>query len=120
MPPPNRTDETLSPYRPGGLKPTTGQPVHLQDAGSLGESPALVRRSGRVLLQTVDTLQRALLVEYDPQRMTALEAVDDLNRALAEGWQVLCSHPMGGTAGKPEHPRYVSLVILTREIKDTS
>ena len=71
-----------------------------------------------MLFQTVDTLQRALLVEYDPQRMTALEAVEDLNRALAEGWQVLCSHPMGGTAGSPQHPRFVSLVILTREIKD--
>ena len=73
-----------------------------------------------MLFQTVDTLQRALIVEYDPQRITATEAVEDLNRALAEGWQVLCSQPMGGTAGKPEHPRFVSLVILTREIKDAS
>ena len=71
-----------------------------------------------MLFQAVDTQQRALLVEYDPQRMTALESLEDLNHALAEGWQVLCSHPMGGTAGNPEHPRFVSLVILTREIKD--
>jgi len=27
---------------------------------------------------------------------------------------------MGGVAGNPQHPRFVSLVILTREIKDAS
>jgi hypothetical protein len=73
-----------------------------------------------VIIQSVDVMQRAMLVEYDPQRMIAEEAIHPLNKALAEGWQVLCSHPMGGAPGNPDKPRYISLVILTREIKDAS
>jgi hypothetical protein len=73
-----------------------------------------------VLAQSVDVEQRAILVEYDPRRMTAEESTQEINRALNEGWQVTAAHPMGGGGGHHDNPRYVSLVILSREIKDAT
>ena len=72
-----------------------------------------------MLVQSVDVLQQAILVEYDPRRMTTEESTAELNRALAEGWQVVAAHPMGG-GGSHDNPRFVSLVILNREIKDAT
>ena len=43
-----------------------------------------------------------------------------LNQALDEGWQVAAAHPMGGGSGNHDNPRFVSLVILSREIKDVT
>ena len=77
-------------------------------------------RAGRVLAQSLDVAQRAILVEYDPRRMTAEESTTALNQALDEGWQVASSHPMGGGSGNHDNPRFVSLVILSREIKDVT
>ena len=73
-----------------------------------------------MLTQSVDIAQRAILVEYDPRRMTADESTTPLNQALDEGWQVAAAHPMGGGSGNHDNPRFVSLVILSREIKDVT
>lgn len=73
-----------------------------------------------MLTQTIGVEQCAILVEYDPRRMTAEESTRELNRALAEGWQVAAAHPMGGGGGNHDNPRYVSLVIVSRDIKDAT
>lgn len=71
--------------------------------------------------QSIQTEQKAIIVEYDPSRMTADEAVIALNDFLRNGWRIASMHPMGGgfSAGH-ETPRFASLVVLNREMKDAT
>lgn len=75
----------------------------------------------RDLWESNETEQRAIVLEYDPGRMTREESTAALNEALRHGWRVVTTHPMGAVAGSSvESPRFASLVILTREIKDAT